>query len=70
MAGGLLTGRPRFDSRQGQEICVYFTAPRPVLGPTQPPIQWVQGVKRPRPEANHSPASNTEVFFVAWCLVN
>jgi hypothetical protein len=36
------------------------------LGPTQPPIQWVQGalslgVKRPGREANHSPPSSSAV---------
>jgi hypothetical protein len=37
-----------------------------VLGPTQPPIQWVPGVlslgvKRPGREADHSPPSSAEV---------
>jgi hypothetical protein len=36
---------------------------RVVLGPTQPPIQWVpgalsQGIKRPGREADHSPPSS------------
>jgi hypothetical protein len=36
------------------------------LGPTQPPIQWVQGVpslgvKRPRRESDHSLPSSAEV---------
>jgi hypothetical protein len=31
----LWAGWPGFDSRQGQEICLYFTASRPALGPTQ-----------------------------------
>jgi len=39
---------------------------KPVMGPTQPPIQEVpgalsQGVKRPGREADHSPPSNAEV---------
>jgi len=39
---------------------------RLVMGPTQPPIQWVQGalslaVKRPGCEADHSPPSTAEV---------
>jgi hypothetical protein len=38
---GLWAGRPGFDSRQRKEILLYFTASRPALGPTQPPIQWV-----------------------------
>jgi hypothetical protein len=35
---------PGFDSRQEQEIFIFFTASRPAVGPTQAPIQWVQGV--------------------------
>jgi hypothetical protein len=43
-----------------------FTSSRPVLGPTQPPIQWVSGalspeIKRPGREINHSPPSSAEV---------
>jgi hypothetical protein len=39
---------------------------RPVLGSTQPTIQWVPGslslgVKRPGHEADHSPAFSAEV---------
>jgi hypothetical protein len=35
------------------------TSPRPILGPTQPPILWVPGalspgIKRPGLEADHS----------------
>jgi hypothetical protein len=38
---------------------------RPVLGPTQPPIQWIQralspGVKRPGHEAHNSPPTSAE----------
>jgi hypothetical protein len=44
--------------------------PRPALGLTQPPIQWVPtvvspGVKRPGHEAEHSPSSSAEVKY-AW----
>jgi hypothetical protein len=38
---GLGAGHPGFDSRQGQVIFLYSTASRPVLGPTQPPVQWI-----------------------------
>jgi hypothetical protein len=55
-----------FDSRQELGIFLFTTASRPVLGPTQPPIQWVPGalpliVKRPGPEADHSPPSSAEI---------
>jgi hypothetical protein len=41
-------------------------ASRPVLGPTQPPIQWISGalslgVKRPGHESDHSLPSSGEV---------
>jgi hypothetical protein len=50
----------------GLGIFLFDTVSRPVLGPTQPPIQWVPGalslgVKRPGREAGHSPPSNAEV---------
>jgi len=55
-----------FDSRLGLGISLFTTVSRTVLGPTQPPIQWVPGalfleVKRPRLEADHSPPSSAEV---------
>jgi hypothetical protein len=58
---GLRSGRPGFDSRQGQQIVLFSTASSPSLGPTQPPIQWVPGGKRPVREADHSPQSSAEV---------
>jgi len=37
--------------------------PRPVLGPTQPPVKWVPGVKvRPGRAADHSPPSSAVVI--------
>jgi hypothetical protein len=47
-------------------IFLFATASRPVLGPTQLPIQWVRkvlslGVKRPGREAYHSPPCSAEV---------
>jgi hypothetical protein len=46
--------------------CFFSTLSRPVLGPTQPPIQWVPGalspgVKLRGREADHSPPTNAEV---------
>jgi hypothetical protein len=43
----LWEGRSGFDSRQGQGLYFFATAPRPNLGPTQPPNQWVQVVPSP-----------------------
>jgi hypothetical protein len=48
--------------RPGLGICLFTTASRPALGPTQLPIQRVPGalslgLKRPGREANHSPPS-------------
>jgi hypothetical protein len=45
---------------------LFTIVPRPDLGPTQPPIQWVTealslGAKRPGREADHSPPSSAEV---------
>jgi hypothetical protein len=50
----------------GAENFLFDTVSRPALGPTQPPIQWVQvalflGIKRPGREADHSPPSSAEV---------
>jgi hypothetical protein len=56
------SGYGGFDSRRGWlEIFLFSTASRPVLGPTQSPIQMAPGalfpgVKRPWREADHSPS--------------
>jgi hypothetical protein len=55
-----------FDSWQGLGIFLFTTASRPVLGPSQLPIQSVKGalsleVKRPRRETDHLPPSSYEV---------
>jgi hypothetical protein len=52
-----------FDSQQGLGIFLFTTASRPVLGPTQPPIQWVPaalslGLNRPGRESDHSATSS------------
>jgi hypothetical protein len=62
----LRTGRPGFDFRQRQQIFLFSTASRPVLGTTHSPLQWVlgflsPGVKRPGREIVHSPPSSAEV---------
>jgi hypothetical protein len=67
------------------EGVLLFTASRPTLGPTQPPIQSVRGalspgIKRPGREANNLLPSDSEVnmwsytstsqyVFMAWCLI-
>jgi hypothetical protein len=35
---------------------------RPALGPTQSPVQWVPGVKRPERDADPSPHSSAEAY--------
>jgi hypothetical protein len=50
-----------FDSRWELGIFFFSSASRPALEPSQPPIQWVPGVNRPRREGDHSPASTAEV---------
>jgi hypothetical protein len=40
-------GRSGFDPRRGQRIFPLVSVSRPALGPTQPPVQWVQGVLSP-----------------------
>jgi hypothetical protein len=55
------SGLPRFDSLQEQGIFLFATASTPALGPTQPPIHYVTGVKRPGLEADDSPPSSAEV---------
>jgi hypothetical protein len=37
----------------GTRISLFSTESRPALGPTQPPIQWIPGVKRPVRDADH-----------------
>jgi hypothetical protein len=50
----------------GLEVFLFTTAFRTVLGPTQPPIQWVAralslGLKRVGRDADHSPPSSAEI---------
>jgi hypothetical protein len=57
---------PKFKHFPTHGIFLFSTVTRTVLGPTQPPIQWVPvvlslGVKRPGCKADHSPPSSAEV---------
>jgi hypothetical protein len=67
----------------GAELFSFLRCPNPILGSSQPPIQWVPesvspGVKRPGHEADHSPevkktwiyTSTSPYAFMAWCLIS
>jgi hypothetical protein len=60
---GLRAGQPRSRSPSPSKgkILLLFTVSIPVLEPTQPPIQWERGVKRPGREANHSLPTSAKV---------
>jgi hypothetical protein len=71
-AVGIATGygldhrRGRSSSPGGGKNFQFSMSSRPVLGPTQPPIQWAPGVlspevKLPEREADHSPPTRAEV---------
>jgi hypothetical protein len=61
-----------FDSRQGLGTFLFTTVFRLALGPTEPPLQWLQGalslgIKRPGREADYSPPFSAEVKNV-WSI--
>jgi hypothetical protein len=63
---GWMIGVLGFNSQQGLGIFLFTTAFRMALGPTQLPIQWVQGalflgVKRLGLEPDHSPPYSAKV---------
>jgi hypothetical protein len=59
----LWAGRPRGQSSSPGRVKNFFfsMSSRPALESTQPPIQWIPGVKRPGREADHSPQASAEV---------
>jgi len=46
----------------GGDFLLFTTASRPLLGPTQPPVEWIPGVKRLGHEADHSHPVPTSVM--------
>jgi hypothetical protein len=61
-ADGIATGYGIHSSSAGKvKNFLSSTTSKPALGSTQPPIQWVLGVKRPGREADHSPPTSAEV---------
>ena len=51
---------PGFEPRWGRD---FPHLSRPAVGPTQPPVQWVAGVKRPGLGADHPSSSSAEVEY-------
>ena len=52
---GYILNGPEFESRQWQEIFLLLKTSRPPLGPIQPHIEWLPGVKRPGREVDYPP---------------
>jgi hypothetical protein len=72
--GRFIVNELGFDSWQGQNT-LFSTLSRLVLGPSQPPVQWVlgalsAGVMQPGYEADHSPPPSTERLIIHFpiCL--
>jgi len=59
MAWTIMAIGVQFLARLG--IFLFATASRWALGPTQPPIQWVPGVKRPGRKSDYSHTYGVEV---------
>jgi hypothetical protein len=61
LATGWAAEGSEFESRKGQDFFLFSTSCKLVLGPIQPPVQWVLEVNRPEPEADHSSPNIAEV---------
>jgi hypothetical protein len=57
---GWTTEGSEFESRKGK-IFLFSTSSRLALSFTQPPSQWVPGVKQPGHESNHSSPASAEI---------
>jgi hypothetical protein len=57
----------RVGVRNPVEARLLSTSSRPVLGPTQPPIEWAPVIKWPRREADLSPPVSAEVKNIVTC---
>jgi hypothetical protein len=83
-SAGLWAGWSRVRVPEEAGNFFFTTASRSAMGPNQPPTQWVPGalslgVKRPGPEADHSPPPRSRMCeaipplphyaFKAWCSV-
>jgi hypothetical protein len=80
----LRAGGPRGQSSSFGRVknFLFSTSSRSALGPTQPPIQWLPGVKRAGRETDHSPQTSADVkklwiytstppyTFMAQCLIS
>jgi hypothetical protein len=71
----IVYGTDKVKFQQGKEISLFSTVSRPGLGPAQPPIQWLPGLKQPEHDADLSPPSNTVLksipsYVFKLCLIN
>jgi len=61
IATRLLAGQSMVQASEGQETFFSSRTTKPALGPTQPPIHWIVGVKWSELEVNQSSPSSGKV---------